>query len=258
MSDTQIPVAEHFYSIQGEGPHAGTPAIFLRLAGCNLSCGWEGDLEDYEPGDEPQGDAGWVCDTIDVWRDPEHTYTPEELLEEWREKDWDLNLEAGAHIVLTGGEPTLPAHQESIAEFFQLLKDEGFNPTIEVETNGTQELTPEFGFHVDCYNVSLKLSNSGMSEERRLDPEAILQFTSLDETTAVFKFVVGSEEDLYEVENIVAEYIIPREQISLMPAGQTKEQLQETYPLVAEFCKSKGYQFSPRLHVNIWNSATGV
>ena len=258
MSETQIAVAEMFYSIQGEGPHAGQPAIFLRLAGCNLSCGWNDDLDEYEPGDEPQGDANWVCDTIDVWKDPEHTYTPKELLAEWRENEWDINLEAGAHIVLTGGEPTLPSHQDSISEFFQLLKEEGLEPTIEVETNGTQDLIAPFGYHVDHYNVSLKLSNSGMSEERRLDPEAILQFTSLEETTAVFKFVVGSEEDLYEAESIVSEYLIPREQVSLMPAGQRKEQLAETYPLVAEFCKKKGYKFSPRLHVNIWDEQTGV
>lgn len=33
-----LQLAEIFYSIQGEGTYAGTPAIFIRLAGCNLSC----------------------------------------------------------------------------------------------------------------------------------------------------------------------------------------------------------------------------
>jgi organic radical activating enzyme len=33
-----LALAEIFYSIQGEGLHAGTPAVFVRLAGCNLNC----------------------------------------------------------------------------------------------------------------------------------------------------------------------------------------------------------------------------
>lgn len=38
MRSTVIEVREIFKSIQGEGPFAGTPAIFIRLAGCNLQC----------------------------------------------------------------------------------------------------------------------------------------------------------------------------------------------------------------------------
>ncbi len=33
-----LALAEIFYSIQGEGTHVGTPAVFVRLAGCNLNC----------------------------------------------------------------------------------------------------------------------------------------------------------------------------------------------------------------------------
>ncbi len=33
-----LQLAEIFYSIQGEGTWAGTPAVFVRLAGCNLAC----------------------------------------------------------------------------------------------------------------------------------------------------------------------------------------------------------------------------
>ena len=37
---TQIPVMEHFYTIQGEGFYAGHAAYFIRLAGCDVGCVW--------------------------------------------------------------------------------------------------------------------------------------------------------------------------------------------------------------------------
>ena len=50
-------VKEIFYTLQGEGAHAGRPAVFLRFAGCNL---WTGLERDREKG--PGGCSRW-CDT---------------------------------------------------------------------------------------------------------------------------------------------------------------------------------------------------
>lgn len=253
---SRLAIAEQFYSIQGEGPYAGVPAIFLRLAGCNLSCGWNDDLSEYEPGDEPQGDAKWVCDTIDVWREPEHTIAVEDLEQQWQSKGWlDLIDENDVHIVLTGGEPTLPAHQSSFSSYVSEIDE---TPFVEVETNGTQTVQDGFGSIVDQFNVSVKLSNSGHDKERRINEEAILQYIRMGSSRAVFKFVVATEEDFNEVQELVDEFSIPPSQVSLMPAGQRQEQLAQTYPKIAELCKKNGYKFSPRLHVNIWNQQTGV
>lgn len=261
---TGIAIAEQFYSVQGEGPFAGVPAIFLRLAGCNLSCGWSEDLGDYEPGDEPTAeDATWVCDTIDVWREANETVGAKDLAQSWDARGWLDALEDGAHIVLTGGEPTLPKHQESMAEFFDVLEERmGWEPFIEVETNGTQMLDPEFESHIDHFNVSLKLQNSGMDVQRRLVVDAIDQYVGMREPSeprsAIFKFVVSGEADVGEVKAIVNELDIQDSQVSLMPAGQTRDDLQTTYPVVAEACKEERWRFSPRLQVNTWGEVTGV
>lgn len=262
-----IPVAEQFFSIQGEGPSAGCPAVFLRLAHCNLSCGVK--REDLPEKDAPQekyeelqsDDASWVCDTLSVWREPEGRYSPDELLSEWRERGFLHQVRNGAHIIITGGEPTLPLHQQALPPFLRKINDEVGRPHIEVETNGTMEPTPEFNQAVDQYNVSLKLSNSGMPEAERLNREPIEFYAegAGDPYTQVkFKFVVGDEEDVDEIKEIIDRYDIPDQYISLMPAGATQEDLRETYPMVAELCKENGWYFSPRLHVDMWDMATGV
>ena len=49
---SNLVVSEKFYSIQGEGISTGVPAVFLRLAGCNILCKGK----------------GWICDSIEVWK----------------------------------------------------------------------------------------------------------------------------------------------------------------------------------------------
>lgn len=256
---SQLAVAEQFFSIQGEGPYAGTPAVFLRLAGCNLTCGWDDNLHEYEPGDEPMDDATWVCDTIDVWRQPEFTKSPAELLDTWEDEGWwEKMTPDGAHLILTGGEPMMEARQDQIIALVaeMLRRRKRGKPFIEVETNGTLVPKDELQPYINLYNVSLKLSNSGMDEDRRLRDDA-LRFHARNPKSK-FKFVVSREADVDEILNIVQTWDIPDERISLMPAGQTREQLKETYPIVAELCKDRVWDFTPRLQVTTWDQATGV
>lgn len=97
-------VNEIFYSLQGEGGRTGQPSIFIRLAKCNLRCGF--------------------CDT-DFDRGTK--MTPEEILHKIADYrcDW---------ILWTGGEPTLQLN-EAIVSFF---KSHGYQQAI--ETNGTRRV----------------------------------------------------------------------------------------------------------------------
>ena len=93
-------VNEIFYSLQAEGKNAGTPAVFVRFAGCNLQCPF--------------------CDTN---HEPFVEMTKDEI--EARVKELDPSGEA--LVVITGGEPTL-----------QLTEKEPMfeNRSTSMETNG--------------------------------------------------------------------------------------------------------------------------
>lgn len=254
-SATSLSVAEMFHSVQGEGPYAGTPAVFLRTGGCNLLCGAPDDptapQEELEPNEE-EG-ATWVCDTIEVWRNGDGR-SIDDLVEEWDSRGWLTPLRRGSsNLVLTGGEPMLEHRADALVELVETVQPN----CLEVETNGTIPLANHpFASYPDQYNVSLKLSNSGMDYDRRINPTAVQQYAADDRAT--FKFVVSREQDLREIHDLREEYHIPATDVMLMPAGASQDDLAVTSDRVADLCIKYGYRYSPRLQVTIWNEATGV
>jgi len=114
-----LKVNEIFYSLQGEGHYTGTPAVFVRFAGCNLRC--------------------WFCDTD---------------FEKGVEMNEDEIVEAvlqypTRYVVITGGEPTL----QITASLCDKLHAHGLY--LMMETNGTRPL-PE-GCQIDWITCSPKL-----------------------------------------------------------------------------------------------------
>jgi 7-carboxy-7-deazaguanine synthase len=243
----KLSVAEDFFSIQGEGKYIGYPALFIRLAGCNLMCGGMGTQFDKE-----LHDATWRCDTIEVWMKGKSKDTQEYT--DYIRDTYKQYLKPNTHIIVTGGEPTM--QQEAIVNFLNSLKR--WNYFIEIETNATIVPTKEFNLAVDHYNLSPKLSNSGNPKSVRLVPHALEYFSANPKST--WKFVISNEDDLKEAEeDFILPYHLNRfENVWLMPSASTQKEYEQNAPLVAELCKEKNYKFSSRLQVNIWNETTGV
>lgn len=109
-------INEIFYSLQGEGRYTGTPAVFVRFAGCNLRCPF--------------------CDTeFEAYTE----MTEEEIVAEVLR--YPTN-----HVILTGGEPTL----QLTTSLLQKLNGEEGRRQVHIETNGTHQL-PEGPIHwVTC------------------------------------------------------------------------------------------------------------
>lgn len=243
-------ISEIFYSLQGEGPTRGIPAIFIRLTGCNLTCGIQSSICDASK-------AEWICDSYRVWKtlsediDNEHLY--ERILSFCSKEDLTSHR---VHIIWTGGEPTLSKNASDILSFYRYLEQK--DPYVyshlisEIETNGT--IPNEDLFHEITYiNCSPKLSNSGIQKDVRINIQFLKQ-----KHPVFYKFVVTKKEQWKEIEEDFLPYIdISR--VTLMPGmdhlgEESMKVCQEIWNLAME----KRVMFSTREHISVWNKLTGV
>jgi organic radical activating enzyme len=242
----KLAVSETFYSIQGEGATMGKPAVFLRLAACNLLCGGKGTDKDKQLHDG----ASWRCDTIEVWQKGETKEFKDVL-----SADLLQELSRGAHLIITGGEPLL--QQERIYQYLEyLLKFEFVRPVIEIETNGTILPLDKLLEVVNHWNVSPKLSNSGETYNRRFNYIALSRFAKMQ--TAIFKFVVSRYSDWTEIAEMRDKVNIMTDAIWLMPACSNIKDLLGVNQKVAKLALEMGANFSTRLQIEIWNETVGV
>ncbi len=107
-----LPVMESFYTIQGEGFHAGVPAWFIRLGGCDVGCFW--------------------CDVKESW-DPEvhPKFSIESIVK--------AAADSGARVVvITGGEPCM----HNLGTLTSALRAARLRTHL--ETSGAHPLTGEW------------------------------------------------------------------------------------------------------------------
>ena len=244
-----LTVSEKFYSIQGEGSTMGIPAVFLRLAGCNLMCGGFGTEKDKKL----HGGAKWRCDTIEVWRKGKKYRWPELVGEMNEEFNFLEVIDKGAHLVITGGEPLL--QQDEIINFLKYLHEtEICMPFVEIETNGTIMPKDELIHYVSKWNVSPKLESSGMTEA--FHPIVLEKFNELK--NSIFKFVVTDEREVSTIMEWINLGYIKRTKVWLMPAASSRNEIDISGPWVAQRAIENCVKFSSRLQVEIWDKTTGV
>ena len=105
----ELPLMEHFYTLQGEGYYTGSAAYFVRLGGCDVGCVWCDVKESWDASKQPQVGIATIVEYV--------------------------KLANAKMAVITGGEPLL--HQ--LDALTKLLKENGISTNI--ETSGSSALS---------------------------------------------------------------------------------------------------------------------
>lgn len=211
-------IIEKFVSIDGEGPSAGELAVFIRFQGCNLRCSW--------------------CDTT-------YSFDKSEITEVLSaEEIYSYIKETGvSNVTLTGGEPLF---QENIDEILSLLNAD-IDLTVHIETNGAIDiLTFKEKYPNLIFILDYKLPSSKMTDLM------VLENFNHVEKIDVYKFVLGSKEDLQEAYKIITKFnLVDKCLVYFSPVFGAIE-LED----IVEFMKDKNLnkvRLQVQLHKIIWD-----
>jgi 7-carboxy-7-deazaguanine synthase len=235
-SGGKIVISEIFGpTFQGEGPSVGRVCSFLRLGGCNLHCRW--------------------CDTPYTWdwlgRNGAKYQIAQELSNmDWRDAWQELQSHGTSMIVVTGGEPLL--QQRALRPLLEAAKTAGCR--IEVETAGTMVPIDSVVELVDCFSVSVKLSNSGNAPRQRIRDAPIRRLAHSGK--AIWKFVACDVVDLEEVDQLAAAFDL--QPIWIMPEGVEADILCTRAAELAQEVLARGWNMTTRLQILIWGAKRGV
>ena len=145
-------IKEIFATLQGEGHHAGTPAVFVRFAGCNMWSGSE-STRSVDASRNAASCALW-CDTDFVGGD---RMGGEELAKRVVSIAQETNMLSGLPlIVFTGGEPLLQLDAALLTTLRLSLAAVDAAPKFAIETNGRTELSVAVRAELDWVCVSPK------------------------------------------------------------------------------------------------------
>ncbi|HVH39752.1 MAG TPA: 7-carboxy-7-deazaguanine synthase [Gemmatimonadaceae bacterium] len=162
-------VKEIFYTLQGEGIHAGRPAVFCRFSGCNLWTGREADRASA---------TCTFCDTDFIGVGPDGgKFATADALAEAVAARWPEAAGGRRFVVCTGGEPLLQLDEVAI----DALHARGFQ--VAVETNGTQPLPRGLDWVCVSPKADAPLAVTGGDELKLVFPQDAAppeRFTGLD------------------------------------------------------------------------------
>jgi organic radical activating enzyme len=179
---------------------------------------------------------------------------------------WAQNNGNDVHLVITGGEPLL-GWQRAYAELLSHPRMADLK-NITFETNGTQELHEDFrDYLIDwasdkagrevTFSVSAKLSASGELWDDAIKPKIVNIYQTYGHT--YLKFVVETEDHVNEAVRAVDAFRHDgfKGVVYLMPQGGVVDPYESNKLNIANICVERGFNYSPRLHVDLWGNGWG-
>lgn len=219
-------------TVQGEGVSLGVPAVFLRVAGCSLSCSW--------------------CDTPYSWDWTRHDRTANARRMSI-DQAWAAVLERATGtstktLVITGGEPALQS--KGLTQVAQTASNEGWR--VEVETSGAVD-PAELAETAHLVTVSPKMASSGMPSETRLNLSVLRSLAA--RKNVAWKFIIDGPGDLDEADDLVA--TLGLGEVMLMPQATSADEVMEQLRLLIPEAIARGHRVTPRLHTLLWGDERG-
>ena len=239
-----LPIVELYPAVQSEGSRAGMPTIVIRTTGCTHRCWF--------------GEGGW-CDSWYTSIHPEKgKYTFNDIIEMYNKYPFTREM------MLTGGSPTM--HPDLVNELTHFAYQRGL--FITMETEGSHFV--ETDYPIGLISLSPKFSNSvpklGVTtpQGKETDQKMIDKHNSLRINKEAIEKTLAYHDDFHfkpvcnpiemwnvweEIEDFMHEMDISKRKTWIMPPGDTREELIRVYPMVMDFCRDNGYNFTGREHI---------
>lgn len=243
----KLQVLELYTAVQSEGSRAGYPTIVVRTTGCTHRCFF--------------GEGGW-CDSWYTSIHPEKgTFCFQDIIDMY---------DAHPHIkemMLTGGSPTM--HPKLVNEITHFANEREIFVTI--ETEGSHFLPTDYP--INLLSISPKFSNSVpvlgavTPQGKVVDEKMIKKHNSKRMNIDAIKKSIAYHSDYHikpvidkeltmipEVDEMIEELGVPAEKVWAMPAGDDRKSLMESYPIVMNLVRDKGWRFTGRSHIMAFNT----
>ena len=211
--------------VQGEGPHMGQKMYLFRVKGCPVQC--DG------------------CDSAYTFQSSSEkgiTYSVDEF-----QNLLELKKSKFERVMVSGGEPAL--YVNFFEEYFKKYSDK--NIKFEIETSGWGDWSSLHTWwdHIH-FNFSPKI---GALQGK------IKEWPALDNLPYHYCVKVVTSRDTFfldmeEINKLQKKHNIPDSKVYLMPLGTTREEMVDQSAFVLEGAMEYGYQFSPRLHILIYDT----
>jgi len=252
--------------------------------GCDSSYSWAKKFKHLCP----SGTAAEIADELEDHLATEHNpYKKFTVVKAYEMTDPDDPTSEGyqkhsvqdTHLCMTGGEPMMKQSQVATMAVLKELESRNNLPRyVTIETNGTQELTPEMRTMITNFgrggphsifrsgewfwSVSPKLLHtSGEPAERAIKPEIVRSYADVS-PYGQLKFVVsGTKESWDELEQRVHDFRMAGVMwpVWIMPVGATvEEQSTDTVGEIANEAIERGYNVSARVHCYLWGNKIGT